>query len=155
MFFFFYSEKVWAGWWHDSPGILKMHISLKMHIFIGFCPTSGLFWESGGMAGWQQAPAGNHRHGHLGRAGKNENFCSSSIISSPLFSLVELKCFCLPAVLTCTRPWTCIYLMHPSGQESIESIWKGEVKRLHITIKWTGRICLCATLAMLFNGNHA
>lgn len=73
---FFHSEKrgeldgdmIAAG----SSGILKMHVSLKMHIFIGLCPTSGLFRESGGMAGREQAPAGNHRHGHLGRAGRNE-----------------------------------------------------------------------------------
>lgn len=71
---FFTLKKVRAGWWHDSPGVLEMHISLKMHIFIGFCPTSGLFRESGAMAGWQQAPAGNHRLGHLGRAGRNEKF---------------------------------------------------------------------------------
>lgn len=30
----------------------------------------GLLRESGGMAGWQQAPTGNHWDGHLGSAGR-------------------------------------------------------------------------------------
>lgn len=107
-FFFFHSEKAWAEWWHDSPGILKMHISLKMHIFIGFRPTSGLFWESGGMAGWQQAPAGNHRHGHLGRAGKNENFFYIFFLTTWLllhyFFSFMLSCWIKMFLSTC-RPY--------------------------------------------------
>lgn len=99
--FSFTPKKVWAGWWHDSPGILKMRTSLKMHIFIGFCPTSGLFWESGGMAGWQQAPADNHRHGHLSRAGRNENFFLFVFFSQLCSSSFMLSCWIKIFLSTC------------------------------------------------------
>lgn len=70
-------------------------------IFTSFCSILGLLWESGGMAGRQQAPAGNHRHGHLGSAGRwfgDKWFFPSSICFASLpFLFPFLLCVCFGA----------------------------------------------------------
>lgn len=39
-----FSVKVWTGWWHDSSGTLKMHISFKKCTFSqAFVPFKGCF----------------------------------------------------------------------------------------------------------------
>lgn len=109
------SGKAWTGWlgwpktggkWNgrDSPAAWEMHFSL-VGVFTSLCFISGLLWESGGVAGWQQAPAGNHRHGHLGSAGKRLSdkllFHSSFLRASLPVSLINV--FCVGA-------FVCVYL---------------------------------------------
>lgn len=93
-------------------------------IFTSFCSILGLLWESGGMAGRQQAPAGNHRHGHLGSAGRwfgDKWFFPSSICFASLpFLFPFLLCVCCGA-------FVCVCL----SSNKLEKRKKKGKKRVH------------------------
>lgn len=90
---------------------LASSLPLLFRFFFFF--FSGLLRESGGMAGRQQAHAGNHRHGHLGGAGKRLDdrlffpppFFPPPLLLSHLFSSPVFLLFAL-----CLRAFVCVCL---------------------------------------------